>query len=97
MAEYTPHQKKIIARYYDRRDEIMLNRLGEIVSELYLAETDPQRSRLWDRAKKAMAGLQVPESVVSHILDSRDPEVLGRNLKGWLRTAEKSRGGDRDR
>ena len=88
MADYTPHQKKIIARYYDRRDEIMLDRLGEIVSELYLAETDAQQNRLWDRAKQAMTALKVPESVVTHILGTRSPEVLGRNLKGWLQTGK---------
>ena len=50
MPDYTRHQKKIIERYYDRREEIMLAKLQEIVTELYLAETDAKRDQLWKRA-----------------------------------------------
>ena len=90
MTDYTPHQKKIIERYYDRRDEIMLARLGEIVSELYLAETNAQVNRLWKRAEKAMSALQVPQSIVRHIVTRRDPEVLAHNLRGWLQRTDRA-------
>ena len=33
MADRTPHQDRIVKRYYDNRDAIMLNRLGELVSQ----------------------------------------------------------------
>lgn len=89
MTDYTPHQKKIIERYYDHRDEIMLAKLGEIASELYLAETDAAVNRLWTRAQKAMKALKVPASIAQHILDRRDPEVLARNLKEWLKKADR--------
>lgn len=84
MPEYTPHQKKIIERYYDNRDKIVLARLGEIVSDLYLAETEAKQNQLWKRAAKAMAALKVPERISEHILTKRDPEVLARNLRRWL-------------
>ena len=85
MADYTPHQKKIIERYYGNRDEIMLAKLGEIVSELYLADTEAQANRLWKRADKAMKALDVPGSIAQHILARRDPEVLAHNLREWLK------------
>lgn len=84
MAEHTPYQKKLIERYYVKRDEIMLGKLGEIVSELYLADSDKKRDRLWKRAEQAMTGLEVPRDVARHILRSRDPQVLARNLREWL-------------
>ena len=84
MADYTPHQQKIIAGYYENRDEIMLARIGEIVSELYLADTDAKRDRLWDRAAKAMKGLKVSPRLAGHILTQRKPEILAHNLKTWL-------------
>lgn len=84
MAEYTPHQKKAIERYYDRRDEIALDRLGDIVTELLLAETDRKRAQLWQRAEKAMKNLKVPKAILDHILTQKNPEVLARNLRGWL-------------
>lgn len=89
MADYSPHQKKIIGRYYDRRDEIALARLGEIVSELYLAETDRKRDQLWKRAEQAMKALKVPASLADHVLLQRNPETLARNLRGWLASAKK--------
>ena len=68
----------------------MLAKLGEIASELYLAETDAVVNRLWTRAQKAMKALKVPASIAQHILDRRDPEVLARNLKEWLKKADRS-------
>ena len=87
MTDYTPHQKKIIGRYYDNRDGIMLARLGEIVSELYLADTERKTERLWKRAETAMKALQVPPSIAEHILKQRQPDVLARNLRDWLQAA----------
>ncbi len=40
MVDYTPYQKGIIKRYYEHRDTIALNALAEIVSDLYLAESE---------------------------------------------------------
>ncbi len=40
MPDYTPHQRKVIESYYDRRDEIMLTKLEETVTELFLAESE---------------------------------------------------------
>ena len=80
----------MIKRYYSRRDEIMLTKLGEMVTELYLAETEAELNRLWKRAEKAMDTLQVPKSVTEHIVSQRDPAVLARNLKGWIGADGKS-------
>ena len=35
---YTAHQQKIIKRYYQHIDAISLQRLAELVGELYLCE-----------------------------------------------------------
>jgi hypothetical protein len=84
MPEYTPHQKKIIERYYDNRDAIMLQKLSELVTELYLAETDAKRERLWERAAAAMKHLKIKESIAGHILAKRKPEILASHVKDWL-------------
>ncbi len=84
MGDYTPHQKKIIERYYEHRDGIMLSKLADIVSDLYLADTDAKLNRLWGRAEKAMQALKVPDSTRDHILTTRKPDLLARHLRGWL-------------
>jgi hypothetical protein len=97
MTEYTPHQKGIIRRYYDNRDRIMLARLGEIVTDLQLADTEAKIDRLWSRAEKAMKALKVPAGILEHILTQRNPEILAHNLRGWLQAADAQggRGGRR--
>ncbi len=95
MTDYTPHQQKIIKRYYEHHEELLLARLSEIVTELYLAETDAKRDRLWDRAAKAIEGLKIPPSLAQHILTRRDPEVLAHNLKHWLAAGKQKGQGQR--
>jgi hypothetical protein len=89
MPDYTPHQKKIIERYYDNRDQIMLERLGEIATDLYLAESPGARKRLWARAAKAMKALKVKPALMEHILAQEKPEILATNLRGWLDSGKK--------
>jgi hypothetical protein len=72
---YTPYQKKVISRYYEHRPALMLQRLGELVAELYLAE-GKKRDRLWKSAGEAMEKLSVPSSRIEHVLKQRDPAVL---------------------
>ncbi len=87
MTDYSRHQKRIIERYYDHRDEIMLGKLGELVTELTLAQSDRRRDQLWTRVAKAMKNLKVPPALAEHILTTRDEEVLARNLRMWLKQA----------
>ena len=91
MAEFTSHQKKLINRYYDHRDEIALTRLQEIVTEIYLAATDRKSDQLWKQAEKAMTALKVPPATVSNLLAHRDLEKLAKNVRGWLSESRKSR------
>jgi len=82
--EYSQHQKKIISRYYDQLDTIMLHKLQELVSELYVADSDAKRERLWLRVHKAMVKHRVPAPIIEHIMSEKDVQVLARNLEDWL-------------
>jgi len=87
--EYSKHQKKIIDRYYENLDTIMLTKLQELATELYLAESSKKQDRLWDRVGKAMANIGVPPEIRTHILTKRSPEILAKNIEDWLRQANK--------
>jgi hypothetical protein len=84
MPDFTPYQKKIINRYYDHRDQIMLTRLQEIVTDLYLADTETKQNRLWKRAEAALKALKMPPSQISHLLAQRKPETLAHHLRQML-------------
>ncbi len=86
--EHSAHQKNIIRNYYENLDTIMLQRLQELVTDLYLADSDAKRQRLWLRVEKAMVKLTVPASMAEHILETRSPEVLANNIQDWLKKAD---------
>ncbi len=77
------YQKSVISGYYDNLDTIMLAKLGELVSELYLADTEAKKQRLWQRAKKAMTQLKIKPAIIDHIMEKQDVEILAKNLQDW--------------
>lgn len=83
--EFSAYQQKVIKRYYENLDTIMLQKLQELVTELYLADTAAQRERLWDRVEKAMVKLKIPPKVADHILAQRSVEILAANVEDWLK------------
>ncbi len=78
------YQNGVIGRYYDNLDTIMLQKLGELVTELYLAETAGRRKQLWERVHKAMIKLKVKPAIIEHIMKKKDVEILAKNLQDWL-------------
>ena len=74
--EYSRYQKSVISGYYNNLDTIMLQKLGELVTELYLADTQARRDRLWQRAHKAMLKLKTPPAIIDHIMDKKDVEII---------------------
>ena len=85
MPDYTPYQQKIIRNYYNNRENLALQKLEELVADLYLASTDKKREGLWNRIAKLMVNLKVPEKVRQHILEQRKPEVLAKNVADWCK------------
>ena len=84
--DYSDYQLDAISNYYENLDAIMLQKLGELVTELYLADTQKKKDRLWERAHKAMLNLQIPPAIVAHIMEKKDVEILAKNLQDWLAT-----------
>ena len=75
MADYTPYQQGVIKRYYDNLENASLQRLGDLVTDLYLA-TGKKRAQCWKFAVAAMEKLQVPKMRIDHILEKDDPMLL---------------------
>lgn len=82
--EKTSYQQKVISRYYENLDTIMLTKISELVTELYLAETKAKSDKLWERVHKAMAKLKVKPAIIAHIMKKRSVEILAKNLSDWL-------------
>jgi len=88
--QYSGYQKDVISRYYENLDTIMLQKISELVTELYLADTKAKKDRLWERTQKAMEKLKIKPAIIGHIMKTRDVEVLAKNLQDWLSNSGKN-------
>ncbi len=75
LDDYTKHQQGIIKRYYANLDKIQVQKLSELVTELYLAE-GKKRDKLWKSAAAAMEKIGVPKQRIDHLVASNKPELL---------------------
>ncbi len=77
MAERSKYQDKIIKNYYQNRDAIALQRLGELVTELYLAE-GKARERKWKSVAGAMEKLEIPQKRIEHLVAQDNPALVAK-------------------
>ena len=83
MADYSKHQQKIIKNYYENLDTISLQKLGECVTELYLAQ-GKKRQQQWKRIVTALEKLKVPQSRIEHLVKQDDPALVAKLLDELL-------------
>lgn len=78
---YTPHQRGIIKRYYEHKDDLMVQKLTETVSNLYLAESEKDKAKLWAQAERALANLKTKKGELRRIVDNRDIAALAKLIE----------------
>ncbi|MEX2316210.1 MAG: hypothetical protein WD669_03595 [Pirellulales bacterium] len=75
--KYTKHQQKIIKNYYENRDAISLQRLSELVTELFLAE-GKNRERQWKYIVGVLEKIGLPPDRIEHLRKKDDPRLLAK-------------------
>lgn len=75
MAEFSKHQQKVIKNYYDNRESIALQRVQELITELYLA-TGKKREKHWDSVGLHLSKLGVKQDVIDHLRSQDNPELV---------------------
>jgi hypothetical protein len=83
MPKRTAYQEKIIRNYYKNQDDIMLQKLGELVTDLYLAE-GKAKSKVWDRIAAALKNLKIPETQIDHLVRADNPALVANLLQELL-------------
>ena len=86
MVERTKYQQNIIKNYYQNQDTILLQRLGEQVTELYLAE-GKARQKQWERTVATLEKLKIPKSRIEHLQKSDNPSLVAKLLEELLAKA----------
>lgn len=80
MSDFTPYQQKIIKRYYDNQETIALQRLAELVSDLYLA-TGKKRQRTWEGIESALKKLGLADARIAHLKKQDNPALVAEVVK----------------
>lgn len=75
MAEFTKFQKKVIQNYYDNREGIALQRVSELVTELYLT-TGKKRDKHWESLVLHLSKLGVAQKTIDHLRKEDKPELV---------------------
>ncbi|MBN2476626.1 MAG: hypothetical protein JXB62_18595 [Pirellulales bacterium] len=83
MAKRSAYQQRVIRDYYRNQNAILMQRLGDLVTDLFLAE-GKSRVRLWKRVATTLESLKVPKDRVQHIVQSDNPTLLANLLKEFL-------------
>lgn len=84
MQNRSRYQGKLIRNYYQNRDEIAVQRLQELASELYLAQ-GKKRNQLWKHVTTHLTALKVPQQQIDHIVQSDTAELLANYLKTLMK------------
>jgi hypothetical protein len=80
MPDHTPYQKRVIQRYYEHLDTILLERLSDLATNLYLAE-GKKREKLWQSAAETLEKIKVPPSRIERLMTKKDPALLAELVK----------------
>jgi hypothetical protein len=84
MQNRTRYAEKAIRNYYQNRDDIAIQRLQELATDLYLTE-GKKRIQLWKNVITHLEALKVPQSQIDHLVKSDKAELLATYLKTLLK------------
>lgn len=76
--DLSAHQRKIVNRYYEHRDTIMIGKLSELATELFLATDAKKAAKLWASVALAIAKTSAAPARVKKILETKDVKELAK-------------------
>ena len=75
---FSAYQQGIIKRYYENKEDLSVQKLGEIISDLYLETSLPKTNRLWASAQAALLNLGANQAQVEKIVKDRNLQALAK-------------------
>lgn len=77
---YTPYQQKIIRNFYENKDLRLIQKLGELVSNLYLETSGKKRESGWKKIEKILLDLKIHPNEVEFLTKDRNLAVISKKL-----------------
>ncbi len=77
---YTKYQQKAIRNFYDNKDLRLVQKLGELVSNLYLETSDKKIETGWKKIKKMLTDLKVHQGEVEYLTKEKKLSMISKKL-----------------
>ncbi len=77
---YSKYQKKVIRDFYDNKDLRLVQKLGELVSNLYLETSEKKIETGWKKVKKMLTDLKVHPGEVEFLTKDKNLSIISKKL-----------------
>ena len=77
---YTEYQKKVIKNFYDNKDLRLVQKLGELVSNLYIETNEKKIETGWKKLKKMLTDLKVHPGEVEYLTKDKNLSMISKKL-----------------
>lgn len=77
---YTEYQKKVIRNFYENKDLRLIQKLGELVSDMYLETNEKKRESGWKKIQKMLVELKVHPNEIEFLTKDKNLTVISRKL-----------------
>ena len=77
---YTKYQQKAIKNFYNNKDIRLVQKLGELVSNLYLETNDKKKDTGWKKIKKMLTDLKVHPGEVEFLTKDKTLSLVSKKL-----------------
>ncbi len=77
---YTQYQKKVIKNFYDNKEIRLVQKLGELVSNLYLETNEKKIETGWKKIKKMLTDINVHPGEVEYLTKDKNLSTISKKL-----------------
>ncbi|MBE7446567.1 MAG: hypothetical protein HS132_15570 [Planctomycetia bacterium] len=77
---YTAYQKKVIRNFYENKDLRLIQKLGELVSDLYLETSEKKKESGWNKIRKILIDLKVHPNEMEFLTKDKNLAVISKKL-----------------
>lgn len=77
---YTPYQQNIIKNFYETKDLRLIQKLGELVSDMYLETSEKKKASGWEKIKKMLTDLKTHPNEVEYLTKDKNLSVISKKL-----------------
>ncbi len=77
---YTGYQRKVIKNFYENKDLRLIQKLGELASNLYVETSEKKKETGWKRIKKMLTDLKVHPHEVEYLTKDKNLSMISKKL-----------------